>query len=103
MSIPDISRRALLRGAASAATAVIGAPFLNLGRSHLFGWSPQEYTTRCIDLVRGSLVIDMLGLTTLNGRTLERWSPDFSGLTAEDADDFRETGIGRFHIAPGVG
>ncbi|MDA0328653.1 MAG: membrane dipeptidase [Gemmatimonadetes bacterium] len=103
MSIPDISRRALLRGAASAATAVIGAPFLNLGRSHLFGWSPQEYTTRCIDLVRGSLVIDMLGLTTLNGRTRERWGPDFSGLTAEDAVDFRESGIDVFHIARGVG
>ena len=38
-----------------------------------------------IDLVEGSLVIDMLGLTTINGETRERWGPDYSGLNAADA------------------
>jgi membrane dipeptidase len=88
---------------ACAAGAVVAGPFLNLGRHRLFAWSAQEYTTRCIDLVEGSLVIDMLGLVSLNGETRQRWGPDFSGLDAADATELAESGIDVFHIARGVG
>ena len=98
-----ISRRQLLGGAASAAWAAAAAPFLNLGRHRLFAWSAQEYTTRCVDLVRGSLVIDMLGLTTLNSDVRERWGPDFSGLDADALAELRDSEIDVFHIARGVG
>jgi membrane dipeptidase len=99
----SISRRTLVRGAAMAAGAAAAAPFLNLGRHRLFAWSEQEYTRRCIDLVQGSLVIDMLGLTTLSGERREAWGPDYVGLTEADATEFRESGIDVFHIASGVG
>lgn len=98
-----LSRRALLSSAASAACAAVAAPFLNLGRHRLFAWSPQEYTTRCLDLVRGSLVIDMLGLTTLNSEVRERWGPDFSGLGDDALAELRDSEIDVFHIARGVG
>jgi membrane dipeptidase len=98
-----ISRRALVKGAASAACATVAAPFLNLGRHRLFAWSTQEYTTRCVDLVRGSLVIDMLGLTTLNSEVRERWGPDFSGFDTSALAELRDSEIDVFHVARGVG
>jgi membrane dipeptidase len=79
------------------------APFVSTGRHQLFAWSPQEYSTRCIDLVEGSLVIDMLGLLSLNGETEQRWGPGFDGMTAEDIEHFKASGIDVFHIASGVG
>jgi membrane dipeptidase len=102
MSI-EISRRDLIRGSVGTAAAAAVAPFVNVGQFRLFAWSDQEYSARCIDLVRGSLVIDMLGLLTLNGEVQERWGPDLSGLTDADIDEFRESGIDVFHIASGVG
>jgi membrane dipeptidase len=98
-----VSRRSLLRTATAAVTATLVAPYLNLGRYRLFAWSAQEYTQRCVDLVRGSLVIDMLGLTTINGETQERWGAGYAGLTAADVEDFRSSEIDVFHIASGVG
>jgi len=99
----SISRRDLIRGTAGAAAAVAAAPFVHVGRYQLFAWSAQEYTRRCIDLVEGSLVIDMLGLLSLNGETQERWGADLSGLTDADIDEFRDSEIDVFHIASGVG
>jgi membrane dipeptidase len=98
-----ITRRRLIEGAASAACAVVAAPFFNLGRHRLFAWSAQEYTTRCVDLVRGSLVVDMLGLTTLNSEVRERWGPDFSGLGEADIAQIKDSEIDVFHVARGVG
>lgn len=99
----DLSRRDFVRTVAHAAGATALAPFVNLGRYRLFAWSTQEYSARCIDLVRGSLVIDMLGLLTLNDETRARWGPGFDGFTAEDFNRFRDSGINVFHIASGVG
>lgn len=103
MTEAHVSRRTVVKGAALTATALAGAPFLNLGRFRLFAWSGQEYTRRCIDLVEGSLVIDMLGLTTINGETSERWGADYAGMTAADIAEFRDSEIDVFHIASGVG
>ena len=98
-----ISRRSLLRAAGGALGALAAAPFVNVGRYRLFAWSAQEYTRRCVDLVRGSLVIDMLGLTTLNGERSERWGPALDGLTDHDVEEFRDSEIDVLHIARGVG
>ncbi len=103
MSQRSISRRDAMRIGLGAAGALAGAPFVNVGRFRLFAGVTQEYTRRCIDLVEGSLVIDMLGLTTINGETSERWGPDYSGLSAADAAEFRSSEIDVFHIASGVG
>ncbi|MDH3272277.1 MAG: dipeptidase [Gemmatimonadota bacterium] len=99
----DITRRDLIRGALGAAGLSISAPFVSLGRHRLFAGGAQEYSTRCVDLVRESLVIDMLGLTTLSGERRARWGPDFSGMTEEDVEEFRTSEIDVFHIARGVG
>lgn len=102
-----LSRRRFLgtlsTGALGAGAASLGAPFLNLGRHRLFAGQQEPYSARCIDLVRGSLVIDMLGLLSLNGETQSRWGPDLSGFDPSDLEHFRASEIDVFHIASGVG
>jgi membrane dipeptidase len=90
-------------GALGAAGLSLGAPFVNRGRYRLFAASRREYSARCIELVESSLVIDMLGLLTLNDETGERWGPALDGLTEADIQEFRDSQIDVFHIASGVG
>lgn len=97
------TRRDFLRTAGAAAALTAGAPFVNLGRYRLRASGRREYSRRCLDLVQGSLVIDMLGLVTLNGETQERWGADLDGLTEADIREFRDSEIDVFHIASGVG
>lgn len=97
------TRRHFLGTLGAGALATVGAPFLNLGRHRLFAWSGADYSTRCVELVTGSLVMDMLGLLTLNGETRTRWGPGLDGLTEEDVAQFRDSEIDVFHIASGVG
>lgn len=93
----------LARGAAGAGLAPLAAPFVNVGRYRLFGASPATYSARCVALMEESLVIDMLGLLSLNSETQARWGPDLAGLDDEDLERFRESRIDVFHIATGVG
>ena len=74
-STSTITRREVLRGAAAAAGLSLAAPFINLGRYSLRAGGRREYSQRCIDLVTGSLVIDMLGLTTLKKQEQKRVKP----------------------------
>ncbi|GMV05066.1 MAG: hypothetical protein AMXMBFR53_13460 [Gemmatimonadota bacterium] len=96
-------RRTFLKEVAGAAGAALAAPFVIRGRYRLFAHTLQEYSARCVELVTGSLVIDMLGLVTLNGDTQKRWGPGLDGFTDGDARLFRESGIDVFHVASGVG
>lgn len=113
----SIPRRTVLKAAAGAAGLTLAAPFINRGRFTLQARGPdgrgtpgpehlgglQEYSTRCIDLVTGSLVIDMLSPLVISRSIQQRWGPDLSGMTAEEEQDFRDSGIDVFHIAVGVG
>lgn len=104
-----VTRRAVLKAAAGAAGLTLAAPFINRGRAvvqaHGHGRTAtrQEYSTRCIDLVTGSLVIDMLSPLVISRSIQQRWGPDLSGMTAEEEQDFRDSEIDVFHIAVGVG
>ena len=59
----------------------------------------QKYSTRTIDLIAQSNVIDMLGLPTLNWPLLDRWQsePDTFGET--EFRKLRNSGINVFHPA----
>src|SRR5690606_37139098 len=98
-----LSRREVLKTAAGAAGAVIFAPMINLGRYRLFADSPQEYSARAIRLVERSLVIDMLGLFTLDGERQSRWHRNPETFSADDLREIRESGITVFHPAVGLG
>ncbi|MDH3225264.1 MAG: dipeptidase [Gemmatimonadota bacterium] len=96
-----VSRRDAVKRMGGALGAVVVAPMINLGRVRLAG--SQEYSVRCVDLVTGSLVIDMLSPLAISGSVRRRWGPDLEGMTEEEEDQFRQSRIDVFHIATGVG
>lgn len=63
-----LSRRRMLGGGAAAVAAVAGFPMINLGQYRLNAASPKTYSKRAVDLVRKSLVIDMLAPIKLDFR-----------------------------------
>jgi membrane dipeptidase len=74
---------------------------INRGRFSLFAQSETEYSVRTVDLVRGSTVIDMLGLLTLDYRKLSGWETDPSRFKQSDFLRLRDSGITVFHPAVG--
>jgi membrane dipeptidase len=92
-----ISRRSILKGAALS----LCAPMINRGRFSLFAQSATEYSTRTLDLVHRSTVIDMLGLLTLDYRKLSAWETDLRPFGPADFLRLQNSGITVFHPAVG--
>lgn len=92
-----VSRRQFLTGGA----ALGGAPFINRGRYRLFAQSEAEYSALTLELVRGSTVIDMLGLLTLDWRKLSAWRSEESHFQPADFKKLKDSGITIFHPAVG--
>lgn len=93
--MPEISRRGVLGGAA----VVAGFPMINSG-SYAFGAAgSRSYSKRAVDLVRGSIVIDMLGPLKIS------MGPDFYArpLSEKDEAEFRTSGVTAFHHSVGIG
>src|SRR5579863_7639545 len=86
-------RRALLRLAAA-------APLLNFGRVRLFG---AEYSTRAVDLMKSSTVIDMLSPFALSSSKQRMWMNKPETFTAADLQHYRDSGIHAVNIAIGLG
>lgn len=77
------------------------APFINIGHVRLsFGRQAAAYSTRTVDLVAGSTVVDMLAPFKIGAST---WLSKPESFTAADLARFRDSGISVFHIATGVG
>ncbi|MBK9154312.1 MAG: membrane dipeptidase [Chloracidobacterium sp.] len=98
-----MTRRELLVSAASAGAGVLAAPMLSFGRSRVFAGSPREYSTRAIDLVKRSTVIDMLCVMTLDFPKQDRWMKNPELFTEADLQPFRDSGINVIHPAIGMG
>ena len=76
----------------------LGAPFINRGRFSLFGSGPQaDYSALTLDLVRGSTVIDMLGLLSLNYRKVLTWQSTPAAFRDTDFEKLRNSGTTVFH------
>jgi len=92
-----MTRRALLRGTA----LVAAAPFINRGRFSLFARTGPEYSTRTLDLLRESTVVDMLGLLTLDYPKLNTWRTNPASFQASDLQRLKDSAINVFHPAVG--
>lgn len=92
-------RREFLRKCVLSAGVVSAAPMLNLGRCKLYAGSDREYSVRTIDLVGRSLVIDMLGLLTMDWPLLSKWHARPESFGTADFEHLRQSGIGVFHPA----
>ena len=78
---------------------VLAGPMLSFGRCRLFGAEPVEVSTRAVDLVLGSRVIDMLGLLTLDWRKLFRWHREPAAFRESDYRLLERSGVDVFHPA----
>jgi len=98
----SISRRQMLKmvgGAALLPTAFM----INLGRSRVFAADTHEYSSRAIDLVGKSLVIDMLGVLAIDDQKADRWISSPEGMTTQELAAFKTSGINIFHNSFGIG
>ncbi len=87
---PLQGRRRILRQAAG---AMVAAPFLSLGAVRASADTPRAYSTRAVDLVKRSLVIDMLS-PLFNEATPDQFG---SPLSDEDRKAFLSSGVTCFH------
>lgn len=94
-----MTRRHFLARTAGIGASGIAAPYLNFGLGRLSAAETQPYSARALDLVGSSLVIDMLGLLTLDYQKLGRWHRDPQTFTADDHQSLRSSGITVFHPA----
>ena len=98
-----INRRSAIKTISKVAALSFGFPYINRGSFQLFASSTDRYSAKVIELVTENLVIDMLGLLSLNGETRKRWGPDGKGISSSDIKIFKSSGINVFHNAYGVG
>ena len=105
-----VRRRFVLKLAVRAGAAVTVAPMFNRGHFRVFAASPKEYSTRAIDVVKRSNVIDMLNpfnlgmvLGPLLGDKKPTWLDNPALLTAPDLQRARDSGFNVLHIAVGTG
>lgn len=94
-----MTRREVLRRSVLAGGAILAAPMINRGRARVFAHSRIEYSTRAVDLVRRSLVIDMLSLLTMDWQRLTDWQTRPEAFTKDDLDKIRMSGVKVFHPA----
>src|SRR5260370_20337216 len=96
-------RREAVKSIAAAGAGMLVAPFLNKGRYLLFAGSPAEYSSRAIELVGRTTVIDMLSPFAISpSRTMQLFAHPET-FTSSDLEQFRRSGIRVFHIAIGNG
>ena len=93
----NLSRRKVLGGMAAVA-GITGFPMLNLGYVSALAAEPRRYSTRAIDLVKSSTVIDMLGFLKLDDSDGFYTRP----LSAKDEAEFRASGINCIHNSDGI-
>lgn len=94
-----MDRRNFLRTGILAGLAVVGAPMVNLGRVRLYAASAVEVSTRAVDLVLGTTVVDMLGLLTLDWSQLGRWRQRPDEFVETDYRQLESSGVNVFHPA----
>ncbi len=97
--VEEMTRRQFLRGGLLAAAGALGAPMINVGHCSLGADARVQISTRAVDLVLGSRVIDMLSLLTLDWPRLFSWQRDPRTFRASDFRQLEASSINVFHPA----
>lgn len=98
-----IPRREMLKRAGLTGAAMLVAPMINRGRFRLFANSTTEYSSKAVDLIGRSTVIDMLSVLTLNFPMQGKWFKDPETFTAAELQPFIDSKINVIHPAIGMG
>lgn len=94
-----LNRRQFLRAGALAGAGLFAGPMINLGRFRLFADDRNPVSARAVELVGRSMVVDMLGLLTLDWPKLWSWQRDPAALKPVDFQSLRASGVKVFHPA----
>ncbi|WP_293881004.1 membrane dipeptidase [Sphingomonas sp.] len=92
----SVTRRNVLT---RAAVAAVGFPMIVSGHYRLNAAVPRAYSKRAVDVVRQSLVIDMLAPLKIEADLSFSTAP----ISARDAREFLSSGITGFHHSSGLG
>lgn len=95
-----MNRRSFLKSAVG--SGAVSATMINRGRYLLFAGGP-EYSSRAIELVRRSTVIDMLAPLWISPSQTRKMLGNPENFKAEDYAPYKNSGINVFHIAIGTG
>jgi membrane dipeptidase len=105
-----MDRRSMLKTTAAAGIATLAAPMMNFGSFQVSAASPTKYSSRAVDLVQRSTVIDMLNplslfavLASLVDPKAPTWFSDPKLFTEKDWQRFKSSGFSVLHIAVGTG
>ncbi len=103
-----MNRREFLRAGLLAGLGTLASPALPFGRLELLaaiGGTRPRHSTRTLDLVASTTVIDMLGLLTLDWDKLFAWQRDPRKFREQDFRTLQASGVNVFHPAvdPNVG
>ncbi|HEU5402147.1 MAG TPA: membrane dipeptidase [Terriglobales bacterium] len=105
-----MDRRSMLKTTVGAGVATLAAPLMNYGSFQLFAESDTKYSTRAIDLVQRSTVVDMLNPLSLysvmaffTGEKKPTWFTDPESFQETDWERFKTSGFSVLHIAVGTG
>jgi membrane dipeptidase len=94
-----LNRREFLRAGALAGAGLVAGPMINLGRFRLFAEDRTPVSARAVELVGRSMVVDMLGLLTLDWPKLWTWQREPAELRPADFQALRASGVKVFHPA----
>src|SRR5215472_7072996 len=95
-----MNRRKFLKSAAG--SAAMGAAMVRRGRYLLFAGGP-EYSSRAVELVQRSTVIDMLAPLWISPSVTRKMLGNPDNFKAEDYAPYKNSSINVFHIAIGTG
>ena len=95
-----MNRRKFLKSAAS--SAAVGAAMVHRGRYPLFAGG-AEYSSRAVELVQRSTVIDMLAPLWISPSQTQKMLGNPENFKAEDFAPYKNSSINVFHIAIGTG
>jgi membrane dipeptidase len=94
-----LNRREFLRAGALAGAGLFAGPMINRGRFRLFADDGPVVSARAVELVGRSMVIDMLGLLTLDWPKLWGWQREPAAFGPADLSALRASGVKVFHPA----
>jgi membrane dipeptidase len=79
------------------------APFVNSGKYRFFAGTDQTYSTRAVDLVQRTTVIDMLAPLWISPSRTQKMLGNPDNFKAEDYVAYKQSGLNVFHIGIGLG
>ena len=85
------------------ARTAAGAAMLNRGAYRLFRGSDKTYSSRVVDLVQRTTVIDMLAPPWISPSLTQKMLGNPENFKAEDFAPYKNSGISVFHCSIGIG